>query len=143
MKTDYYELLEVTQTATDTELKKAYRKKALRLHPDKNPDNIEEATKLFNEVRLAYETLSDSNERAWYDSHKFQILMEDGDYDKTDDSNDTPSYYAGTTVYDIQKYMNSDLYSRMDDTIQGFYSVISVLLDKIASEEVSAGVAIP
>lgn len=57
MKTDYYELLGVSESATSVELKKAYRKKALLLHPDKNPDDIEHTTRLFNEVRVAYETL--------------------------------------------------------------------------------------
>ena len=54
MKTCYYELLQVESTATDLELKKAYRKKALQLHPDKNPDDIEGATARFALVRAAY-----------------------------------------------------------------------------------------
>ena len=144
MKTDYYVLLNIDETATSIEIKKAYRKKALLLHPDKNPDDIENTTRLFNEVRVAYETLSDPQERSWYDSHKFQILMEDGDSsagstsgDYNDDNANT--YYAGTQVEDIQKYFNVNLYQRMDDSISGFYSVVSVLLDKIASEEVSSG----
>lgn len=143
MKTDYYVLLGVEESATSIELKKAYRKKALQLHPDKNPDDVENTTRLFNEVRVAYETLSDPQERSWYDSHKFQILMEDGDSNDStngsynDDSFNT--YYAGTSAEDIQKYFNSSLYQKMDDSINGFYSVISVLLDKIASEEVLSG----
>lgn len=144
MKTDYYVLLGVEETATDIELKKAYRKKALQLHPDKNPDDVENTTRLFNEVRVAYETLSDPQERSWYDSHKFQILMEDGDRDADYDDNfynddDSTSYYAGTTVEDIEKYFDNNLYQNFNDSINGFYSIVSVLLDKIASEEVSAG----
>ncbi|GMM27991.1 Jjj1 protein [Martiniozyma asiatica (nom. inval.)] len=138
MKTDYYELLDVSSDATDIELKKAYRKKALRLHPDKNPDDVENAARLFNEVRLAYETLSDPQERSWYDSHKYQILMEDEDRNVYQEE-DTEVYYAGTSIDDIQKYFNPALYQNIDDTINGVYAVISVLLDKIASEEVSAG----
>lgn len=75
MKTCYYELLGVETHASDLELKKAYRKKALQYHPDKNPDNVEEATQKFAVIRAAYEVLSDPQERAWYDSHKEQILM--------------------------------------------------------------------
>lgn len=141
MKTDYYLVLEVEETATFVELKKAYRKKALLLHPDKNPDDIENTTRLFNEVRVAYETLSDPQERSWYDSHKFQILMEDGDsnndYNGNDDSFDV--YYAGTSCEDIERYMNINLYQSFNDSVNGFYSIVSVLLDKIASEEVTAG----
>lgn len=144
MKTDYYELLGVEQTATHIELKKAYRRKALQLHPDKNPDDVENTTLLFNDVRVAYETLSDPQERSWYDSHKFQILMEDGDRDtgfgcSEDDGDNYGTYYAGTTVEDIEKYFNGNLYQNFNDSINGFYSIVSVLLDKIASEEVSAG----
>ncbi|ODQ46327.1 hypothetical protein PICMEDRAFT_16227 [Pichia membranifaciens NRRL Y-2026] len=143
MRTCYYELLGVEQTATHIELKKAYRKKALLLHPDKNPDDVENTTRLFNDVRVAYETLSDPQERSWYDSHKFQILMEDGDRDSAagydDDGDNYSTYYAGTTVEDIEKYFSNTLYQNFNDSINGFYSIVSVLLDKIASEEVSAG----
>uniref|UniRef100_A0A1I8ITM0 DnaJ homolog subfamily C member 21 n=1 Tax=Macrostomum lignano TaxID=282301 RepID=A0A1I8ITM0_9PLAT len=70
----YYELLEVERQATDDELKKAYRRLALRWHPDKNPDRVEEATAHFRLVQKAYETLSDPQERAWYDKHRERIL---------------------------------------------------------------------
>lgn len=141
MKTDYYVLLGVEESATFLELKKAYRKKALLLHPDKNPNDIENTTRLFNEVRTAYETLSDPQERSWYDSHKFQILMEDGDSSNEANSNDDnfDTYYAGTSYQDIERYMNLNLYQQFNDSVNGFYAVISVLLDKIASEEVTAG----
>uniref|UniRef100_A0A668ADW3 DnaJ heat shock protein family (Hsp40) member B2 n=1 Tax=Myripristis murdjan TaxID=586833 RepID=A0A668ADW3_9TELE len=57
---DYYEVLAVPRTATQDDIKKAYRKQALRWHPDKNPDNKEEAERKFKEVAEAYEVLSDS-----------------------------------------------------------------------------------
>ena len=56
---DYYEVLEVTKTATAVDVKKAYRKLALKWHPDKNPDKKEEAEKKFKEISEAYEVLSD------------------------------------------------------------------------------------
>ncbi|OWB65784.1 hypothetical protein B5S30_g1115 [[Candida] boidinii] len=141
MKTDYYELLGVESSATETELKKAYRKKALIYHPDKNRDNIEEANLKFSEISIAYETLSDAQQREWYDSHKFSILMEDEDrdLDSNDINGENVSYYAGTTVDDINRYFDNNLYTKLDDSINGFYSIISVLLDKIASEEVAIG----
>ncbi|XP_055390094.1 dnaJ homolog subfamily B member 6 [Condylostylus longicornis] len=64
---DYYSTLEVTTTATDHEIKKAYRKLALKWHPDKNPENLDEANKRFREISEAYEVLSDAKKRKIYD----------------------------------------------------------------------------
>lgn len=65
-KRDYYEVLEVTKTATSEEIKKAYRKVAMKYHPDVNPGN-KEAEELFKEAAEAYEVLSNSEKRAQYD----------------------------------------------------------------------------
>ena len=65
-KRDYYEILGVSKTASETEIKKAYRKTALKYHPDKNPDNAE-AEEHFKEAAEAYEILGDSQKRQQYD----------------------------------------------------------------------------
>ncbi|MFC4891442.1 molecular chaperone DnaJ [Pseudofrancisella aestuarii] len=62
----YYEVLSVSKTATGVEIKKAYRKLAMKYHPDRNPDNKEAEIK-FKEVSEAYEILSDDQKRAAYD----------------------------------------------------------------------------
>ncbi|CAG0887729.1 unnamed protein product [Darwinula stevensoni] len=64
---DYYKVLEVPAKATQVEIKKAYRRLALKWHPDKNPDNLEEAEKKFKEISEAYEVLSDERKRRVYD----------------------------------------------------------------------------
>jgi len=65
-KRDYYEILEISRTATEVEIKKAYRKKALKYHPDKNPGD-KTAEEKFKEAAEAYEVLSDPDKRRRYD----------------------------------------------------------------------------
>lgn len=65
-KRDYYEVLGVSKSASDDEIKKAYRKLAIQYHPDKNPDNAEAAEK-FREATEAYEILKDETKRKQYD----------------------------------------------------------------------------
>jgi DnaJ family protein A protein 2 len=72
-ETKYYDLLEVSPNASEADLKKAYRKKALRLHPDKGGD-----PELFKEVTHAYEILSDPDKRSIYDTRGEAGLSEQG-----------------------------------------------------------------
>ncbi len=67
-KKDYYEVLGVNRDASDEDIKKAYRKLAMKYHPDRNPDNPK-AEEHFKEAKEAYETLSDSQKRAAYDQY--------------------------------------------------------------------------
>jgi molecular chaperone DnaJ len=70
MKKDYYEILQLAKEATREEVDKAYRKLALKFHPDRNPDDPTAAEK-FREVTEAYEVLSDPDKRTQYDQYGF------------------------------------------------------------------------
>src|SRR3954463_4371283 len=65
-KRDFYEVLGVNKDASEDDIKKAYRKLAMKHHPDRNPDNPK-AEEHFKEAKEAYEILSDANKRAAYD----------------------------------------------------------------------------
>ena len=65
----YYKVLDLERTATNDEVKKSFRKLAVKWHPDKNPDNKEESTEKFKELSEAYECLGDEAKRKEYDMY--------------------------------------------------------------------------
>ncbi|MBM4234219.1 MAG: molecular chaperone DnaJ [Gammaproteobacteria bacterium] len=67
-KRDYYKVLDVAKSATEVDIKKAYRRLAMKYHPDRNPGN-KEAEEHFKEAKEAYEVLADDQKRAIYDQH--------------------------------------------------------------------------
>ena len=77
-KSDYYDILGVTKSASADELKKAYRKQALEWHPDRHKDDKEAAEKRFKEINEAYQVLSDTNKRAAYDQYGHQAFAPGG-----------------------------------------------------------------
>ncbi|XP_064201598.1 dnaJ homolog subfamily B member 6-like [Anguilla rostrata] len=75
---EYYHILGVQRNASQEDIKKAYRKLALKWHPDKNPENKEEAERKFKELSEAYEVLSDAQKRDVYDRYGKEGLSEGG-----------------------------------------------------------------
>lgn len=138
LKRDYYELLSVERTATEDEIKKSYRRKALELHPDRNFGNEEGATRLFAEVQAAYEVLSDPQERAWYDSHRDVLLRGDTVGEDGGISNAGNFAYGGqmTGTEEVLKLMMR-FNSRIDftDAPSGFYGGLNEFFAKLAKEE--------
>ncbi|KAM6975473.1 dnaJ homolog subfamily C member 21 isoform 4-T4 [Tautogolabrus adspersus] len=119
----HYEMLGVKRDAGDDELKKAYRKLALKWHPDKNLDNAEEAAEHFKLIQAAYDVLSDPQERAWYDNHREALLKGGVSGDYEDDSIDLLQYFTVTC------------YSGFGDDDKGFYTVYRNLFESIVKEE--------
>lgn len=113
-------------------IKKAYRKKALELHPDRNYGNVEEATKLFAEVQSAYEVLADPQERAWYDSHSDAFLGTAGNSEGAQHSYNVRI----TTAEDVLRLF-SKFSPRMDfsDSPTGFFGGLREQFAQLALEE--------
>ena len=72
-KKDYYEVLGVPKDATEEQIRKAYKKLAIKWHPDKNPDNRKQAEEKFKEIGEAYSVLSDPQKRNQYDNGGFSF----------------------------------------------------------------------
>ncbi|OCF34510.1 hypothetical protein I316_03551 [Kwoniella heveanensis BCC8398] len=138
---DYYELLQVDEEATADEIK-------LVNHPDKNPDRIEEATKLFADLQQAYEILSDPNERAFYDKHRnAPVAATDDDifdHVRSGDraANDPKSKLnkrrygdPGVRLEQLMRFFDPKIARKMNDTNEGFYSVYRSLFALLASDE--------
>lgn len=92
-KRDYYEVLGVGKNATVAEIKTAYRKVAIKYHPDKNPDNPE-AENMFKEASEAYEVLSDDNKRRRYDQFGHDGLRGGQDFHQYSNINDIFSQFG-------------------------------------------------
>ncbi|XP_054470674.1 dnaJ homolog subfamily B member 2 isoform X2 [Anoplopoma fimbria] len=88
---DYYNVLGVPKGASQEDIKKAYRKLALKWHPDKNPDNKEEAERKFKELSEAYEVLSDTSKRDAYDRYGNDKVRHTGS-SSSDFSSDFPGF---------------------------------------------------
>lgn len=118
----HYEVLEVSRDADESEIKTAYRKLALKWHPDKNLENSENAKEQFQIVQQAYEVLSDRQERAWYDNHREQILR--GANSEFEDKS-----------LDVFQYFTATCFQGYEDGENGFYSIYRNVFEKLAKED--------
>jgi len=122
----HYEVLGLSRDCTADEIRSAYKKLALQRHPDKLVQSglsQAEATARFQELAQAYEVLSDPKERAWYDSHRSQILFADSN----------PS--TNSTVPNLFSFFSNTVYSGYSDSGRGFFKVYSDLFSKIYANE--------
>ncbi|KAJ4960570.1 hypothetical protein NE237_020480 [Protea cynaroides] len=125
-----YEILGVSRDCSPEEIRSAYKKLALKRHPDKLMQTgapEEEATAAFQELVNAYEVLSDPRERAWYDSHRSQILFSDAN----------SSGSSSSEIPDLFSFFFNSVFSGYGDTRKGFYKVYGDRFGKIYDQEVS------
>ncbi|KAJ8967417.1 hypothetical protein NQ314_002924 [Rhamnusium bicolor] len=118
----HYEVLDVPRNADESEIKAAYRKLALKWHPDKNLENSEYAKEQFQIVQQAYEVLSDRQERAWYDNHREQIL-----YGSNSEFQDNS--------LDVFQYFTSTCFKGYGDDKDDFYTIYRKVFENIAKED--------
>uniref|UniRef100_A0A0B7A4F5 J domain-containing protein n=1 Tax=Arion vulgaris TaxID=1028688 RepID=A0A0B7A4F5_9EUPU len=90
----YYEVLGIEKIATEQDIKKAYRRLALKWHPDKNPENKEEAKRKFQEISEAYDILSDKKKREVYDRYGKEGIIS-GNHRGDEDFDFDPSAFGG------------------------------------------------
>ncbi|KAL3288159.1 hypothetical protein HHI36_002610 [Cryptolaemus montrouzieri] len=118
----HYEVLNVAKDADDAEIKSAYKKLALKWHPDKNLEDSENAKEQFQFVQQAYEVLSDKQERAWYDRHREQILR------------GANSEFADNNL-DVFQYFTTSCFKGYGDDENGFYTVYRKIFEQISKED--------
>ncbi|KAM3751262.1 hypothetical protein ACB098_04G095400 [Castanea mollissima] len=127
----HYEVLGLSRDCAAEEIRSAYKKLALQRHPDKLVQSglsHAEATAQFQELAQAYEVLSDPKERAWYDSHRSQILFSDLNSNSVSPNSAIPNLFS---------FFSNTVFSGYSDSGRGFYKVYSDLFDKIYANEIN------
>ena len=118
-------------------IRRAYKRKALELHPDRNFNDTENATRRFAEVQTAYEIISDPQERAWYDSHRDAILSGEDDVAGTEPTDRSGGgHTSANAIFALMSRFNSSV--SMDDTSTGFFGILNEFFDQLAAEETAA-----
>ncbi|KAJ8942156.1 hypothetical protein NQ318_002546 [Aromia moschata] len=119
-----YEVLDVPRDANEAEIKAAYEKLVLKWHPDNNLDNPEYAREQLQIIQQAYETLSDPEERAWYNRYWEPVLRR------------YSANYQDNSL-DVNPYLTPACFQGHNDDDKGFYSVYRDVFEKIVKEELN------
>ncbi|KAJ7529450.1 hypothetical protein O6H91_15G050900 [Diphasiastrum complanatum] len=127
-----YEILGVDRSAGIDEIRSAYRKQALKWHPDKiqqsgaSPEACNDATVRFQAIARAYEVLGDPTERAWYDSHRSAILSS-----SSSSSSQTPAEFD----FNLWPFFSPSAFSGFGESGDGFYAVYRKVFQKLHEQE--------
>ena len=117
----FYELLGISADASIDDIKKQYKRLALKYHPDKNLNSSEEAKSIFTRIKDAYDVLVNPVERSWYDRHQ------DAFHNDEEHHNDIDSQ--------LDEIINSAVYVKIDDSPNGFFTVIRRAFEAIINQE--------
>eukprot|EP00331_Platyophrya_macrostoma_P025597 CAMPEP_0176437332 /NCGR_PEP_ID=MMETSP0127-20121128/18546_1 /TAXON_ID=938130 /ORGANISM="Platyophrya macrostoma, Strain WH" /LENGTH=412 /DNA_ID=CAMNT_0017820913 /DNA_START=34 /DNA_END=1272 /DNA_ORIENTATION=- len=142
-ETEYYELLEVAPDAAENDIKRAYRKLALKYHPDKNPGNAE-AAEMFKNISHAYEVLSDEGKRKLYDQYGKKGLEEGGGGGGFHDASDIFSMFFGGGRRERGEPKPKDIVHELAVSLEDMYTgktkKIAVTRDRLCSSCEGRGV---
>lgn len=111
---NYYQILGISKNADDNEIRRAYKREALKYHPDKNPENKEEAEKNFKKVNEAYSILSDKNKKKQYDTFgKSGLNSGKGGFtfSHSDAQNIFSTFFGGNDPFDLMN--NGTIFDEM------------------------------
>ena len=128
----HYEVLELDRhECTIDDIKRQYKKMALKWHPDRNHGQEEYATDQFKQVTAAYSVLNDARERKWYDDHRESIIRgSNGTRANKDDDDD-----ENADIIALWGFFSEACYEGMDDEEDGFYRVYRDVFDSLVQQE--------
>ncbi|BFY97050.1 hypothetical protein BsWGS_00090 [Bradybaena similaris] len=116
----YYEILGIEKSATDQDIKKAYRRLALKWHPDKNPDSKEAAKRKFQEISEAYDVLSDKKKREIYDRYGKEGVLGGSDGSDVDFAFDSSAFEGFHFQFRTPEEIFKDFFGT-DDPFSSFF----------------------
>eukprot|EP01039_Chlorochromonas_danica_P005826 gene5826-6415_t len=125
----HYEVLELPRDASPEDVKKQYKKLALKWHPDRNFGQEDMATANFKEISTAFTVLNDPHERKWYDDHRESILRGGNGINSDEDDEE----HGG--LVNIWQYFNSSCFTQFDDSPDGFYQIYSDVFHLLDEQE--------
>ncbi|TFJ86045.1 hypothetical protein NSK_002865 [Nannochloropsis salina CCMP1776] len=134
------------RTASETDVKVAYRKLALKHHPDKNVGN-EAATAIFQLIQEAHAVLSDARERSWYDSHRDEILRGEDEEEEDEPRGGRPRSGKGGKkrgsryVVNVWPFFSASAFNGYGDRDEGFYAVYRRVFERVDAREREGAVA--
>jgi len=137
----HYEVLELSsRAATAEEIKKQYKRLALRHHPDKNVGKEELATEMFKKVSASYAVLSDPQERKWYDDHRDAILRGGSGVGGGGEKGSRSGLSEDVSVDDLWLYFDAGCFNGFEERAdgKGFYQVYAAIFQAMISQEDAA-----